>query len=117
VPELGGALDEQDLVELGEHQCYARISARGQRVPTFSVHLDPPMPADAELRTALMRASAERYGRPAELVEADRRSALARVLAARTRQLPPQPARPPARNEHRPRKKNRKAQVVNAAGT
>jgi hypothetical protein len=117
VPELGGALDEQDLLELGEHQCYARISTRGQRVPTFSVHLDPPMQPDAELRTALVRASAERYGRASELVEADRRSALARVLAARARQLPPQPAKPPARNEHRPRKKNRKAEVVNAAGT
>ncbi|HEV7662381.1 MAG TPA: type IV secretory system conjugative DNA transfer family protein, partial [Chloroflexota bacterium] len=27
VPELGGAIDAQDLVELGEHQCYARISS------------------------------------------------------------------------------------------
>src|SRR5207248_1400921 len=26
VPELGGAVEVQDLVELGEHACYARIS-------------------------------------------------------------------------------------------
>ena len=42
VPELGGAIDEQDLVELGEHQCYVRLSTGGQRLPTFSVKLDPP---------------------------------------------------------------------------
>ena len=28
VPELGGAIDEQDLLELGEHQCYVRLSSR-----------------------------------------------------------------------------------------
>src|SRR5207248_3326715 len=33
VAELGGALDEQDLVELGEHQCYVRLSSGGKRLP------------------------------------------------------------------------------------
>ena len=115
VAELGGALDEQDLVELGEHQCYARLSSRGERLPTFSVRLDPPLQPDAELRIALAAASAERYGRAVELVEQDRRSAVARVLEIRTKLLapPPQgssqpaPASRPARNQHRPRKKNR----------
>jgi hypothetical protein len=116
VPELGGAVDEQDLVELGEHQCYVRLSTAGRRLPTFSVHLDPPEPSDSEVRDGLARQSAERFGRSAELVEADRRSMLASVLALRTLQLtavhPPLPAvEPPkahTRNEHRPRKKRRK---------
>src|SRR5579864_2546790 len=82
VAELGGALDEQDLIELGEHQCYARISSGGQRIPTFSVQLDPPLESDGVLRAALATASAERVGREVELVHADRRSALARVQAA-----------------------------------
>jgi hypothetical protein len=130
VPELGGAIDAQDLVELGEHQCYVRLSSEGKRLPSFSVHLDPPPASDPELRTTLVRASAERYGRDAELVDADRRSALARVLELRTRQVPQlspvppqaplQPApQPRARNEHRPRKnrprKNRReVEVVDA---
>ena len=125
VAELGGAVDEQDLVELGEHQCYVRLSSRGQRLPTFSVHLDPPLEPDPRLRTILARASAERFGRDVEKVEADRRGALARVLEARTRHVqatistlqPPAPGAPKAaaRNEHRPRKKHRKAEV--ASGT
>ena len=60
---------------------------------------------------ALARASAERYGRAAALVEADRRSAVARILQARAAARQPlQPAEAPpteARNEHRPRKKKR----------
>src|SRR6266702_776269 len=83
VPELGGPLDEQDLVELGEHQCYVRLSSGGRHLPTFSVSLDPPLRGDGRLGGAIARASAELYGRDAELVEGDRRSALARVLQAR----------------------------------
>jgi hypothetical protein len=57
----------------------------------------------------------ERYGRDVALVEADRRSAAARVLEARTRHLPAagqlqQQAAP--RNQHRPRKKRRPQEVV-----
>jgi hypothetical protein len=110
VAELGGALEEQDLVELGEHQCYVRLSSRGERLPTFSVQLDPPLQPDTNLRTSLARSSAERFGRDAQLVTAERRAALARVTQARARHVsalatpqPPSMAMPkkPARNEHR----------------
>jgi uncharacterized protein DUF87 len=106
VPELGGATDAQDLVELGEHQCYVRVSSGGQRLPTFSVKLDPPLVGDAQLGASLAQASAQRYGRDVELVEADRRSAAARVLQARTKHQPAALV-PRERNEHRPRKKRR----------
>jgi hypothetical protein len=112
VPELGGALDEQDLVELGEHQCYARLTSGGQRLPTFSVQLDPPLQPDSEFGEELVRTSAARYGRDVELVAADRRSALARVLQSRT-PVPIEEKRS-ARNEHRPRKKQRPAEAVSA---
>jgi len=115
VPELGGAIDAQDLVELGEHQCYVRISSAGRRLPTFSVNLDPPITGDAEFGAALARASAERYGRSVELVDADRHSARARVLEARTCHLPQviqtQAAQANQRNQHRPRKKRRPQEV------
>jgi hypothetical protein len=95
VPELGGAVDEQDLVELDEHQCYVRLSSGGRRLPTFSVRLDPPLDGDPDRGAALARASAQRYGRDAALVEADRRSAAARVQLLRSRPVatvPPSPA-------------------------
>jgi hypothetical protein len=118
VPELGGTLDQQDLVELGEHQCYLRLSSRGERLPTFWVSLDPPLTIDARVGAEVARASALRYGREVALVEADRASALARVLQARQRHLPPTvPPSPPAapgaraRNQHRPRKKQRQPEV------
>jgi hypothetical protein len=111
VPELGGAIDAQDLVELGEHQCYARLSSGGRRLPTFSVSLDTPLRGDGQLGGAIARASAERYGRDAELVEGDRRSALARVLQAREAPVA-EPTHSNERNKHRPRKKRRPQEVT-----
>ena len=117
-PELH--IDEQDLVELGEHQCYVRLSSRGERLPTFSVHLDPPLVSDPRLRAWLARASARRFGRDAELVEAERRATLARVMEARARHVravvtPPQPdQKPPPRNEHRAKKKRRQPEAAGA---
>ena len=45
--ELGGGLDAQDLLELGHYQCYARLTdvRTGERLPAFSVGLDPPLRA------------------------------------------------------------------------
>ncbi|MBV9174456.1 MAG: hypothetical protein JOZ81_30720, partial [Chloroflexi bacterium] len=94
VPELGGSLDEQDLVELGEHECYVRLTSGGQRLPTFSVKLDPPLQSDPELRDRLVAASAERYGRSVDLQSARRIPPAAE----------PAPAPPRSRNQHRPKK-------------
>ena len=120
VPELGGALDEQDLVELGEHQCYVRLTSAGSRLPSFWVQLDPPLRSDIERAAALAQSSAERFGRDANLVVAERRAAADRVQSARARQLasaqqaveaephsrtPDATHKKPARNEHRPRKR------------
>ncbi|HZU05152.1 MAG TPA: hypothetical protein VFB73_04205, partial [Chloroflexota bacterium] len=81
--ELGDGLDEQDLVELGDYQCYARLSAQGARLPAFSVRLDAPPRSDPTVRDRLVAASAARYGRAWSAVESDIRSALARVELAR----------------------------------
>lgn len=79
VKELGDGVDEQDLVGLGEHQCYARLSAGGERLAVFSVRLDPPPLSDVALADRLAAASAALYGRDAGAVERDLRSALARI--------------------------------------
>ena len=44
--ERGGGLDEQDVLELGHFQAYARLSdmRTGERLPAFIVQLDPPPP-------------------------------------------------------------------------
>ena len=83
--ELGGGLDAQDLLELGHYQCYARLTdARtGERLPTFSVQLDPPPESNEHLAVRLARLSAERYGRDALDVELDLQSALERIRGPR----------------------------------
>jgi hypothetical protein len=83
--ELGGGLDTQDLLELGHYQCYARITdARsGERLPTFSVQLDPPPEGNDQLAARLARLSAERYGRDALDVELDLQAALERIRGPR----------------------------------
>src|SRR5207253_2363970 len=87
-PELGGGLDEQDLLELGHFQCYARLSdmRTGERLPAFTVQLDPPPTSDGGLAADLARASAKRYGREALDVELDRQTALARMDGGRHRE-------------------------------
>jgi hypothetical protein len=86
-PELGGGLDAQDVLELGHYQFYARItdSRTGERLPAFSVQLEPPPTGDPNQAVALARASAERYGRDAIDVELDLQSALDRIAGPNRR--------------------------------
>jgi hypothetical protein len=79
VRELGEEVDGQDLVGLGEHQCYVKLSLGGERAPTFSVHLDPPPHSDPDLCARLATTSALRYGRDRAAVERDLETALARL--------------------------------------
>ncbi|MGI9149644.1 MAG: type IV secretory system conjugative DNA transfer family protein, partial [Chloroflexota bacterium] len=79
--ELGGGLDAQDLLEMGHYQCYARLTdvRTGERLPTFSVQLEPPPDGDDQLASRLARLSAEHYGRDALDVELDLQSAMERI--------------------------------------
>jgi hypothetical protein len=79
VPELGDDVDEQDLVALGEHRCYARLSARGERLPVFSVHLDPPPRSNPSLAMEIARDSSTHYGRDRAGVEDEVRTSIERV--------------------------------------
>jgi hypothetical protein len=78
-PELGAPLEPADLVELGDFQCYARLSYRGERLPAFSLRLDPPPPGDPVVQDVLAASSAARYGRAAAAVAADREALLERI--------------------------------------
>ena len=79
VRELGGDVDMHDLVELGEYQCYAKLSVGGERLPPFSVHLDPPPVPDPTVCEDLETASAAKYGRNVQQVAADLASVMRRV--------------------------------------
>lgn len=79
VREFAGEIDETDLVVLGDHQCYAKISVDGERLPTFSVQLDPPPASDPALTVRLAGDSALRYGRDRALVEQDLQAAIDRI--------------------------------------
>ena len=87
-PELGAPLEPADLIELGDYQCYARLSHAGERLPTFHLRLDSPPAPDPVLRALLVARSDERYGRkPAEVAAArgallDRMARLAQPQAA-----------------------------------
>jgi hypothetical protein len=59
-PELGGQVEPQDLLELGEHQCYVRMSHGRERLPTFWVTLDPPPVPDLRLAAELAETHAPR---------------------------------------------------------
>jgi hypothetical protein len=89
VHELGEGVDEEDLVGLGEHRCYARLSAGGERLPTFSVRLDPPPRPDPGLRDRLAAASAALYGRDRLEVEQGLREGLELVASFRRRPAAP----------------------------
>ncbi len=87
VPELGSEIDVQDLVALGEHRCYARLSAGRERLPLFSIHLDPPPVPDASLIEQLSATSAQRYGRPRTDVEAGIAAAFSRIAESHQSQV------------------------------
>lgn len=79
-PEMGGSLDDQDLIGLGDHQCYVRMSDEsGTPLAPFWVELDRPPKSDHTVRERLAAASAALYGRDAKDVEEDLRFALLRV--------------------------------------
>jgi hypothetical protein len=78
-PELGAPLEAADMVELGDHQCYARLSHRGERLPSFWLRLDPPPEGDPVVRDVLAATSAAAYGRDAAAVAADREALLERI--------------------------------------
>src|SRR5439155_21953096 len=78
-PELGAPLEPADLVELGDHQCYARLSHRGERLPSFWLRLDPPAAGDLVVRDLLAATSAAVCGRDVARVAADREALLERI--------------------------------------
>jgi hypothetical protein len=102
VPELGEGVDEGDLLELGEYRCYAKLSARGERLPVFSVQLDPPPAGDPALAAALAAESARRDGRDRAAVEASLAALLERATLTPAAPAPPPPGAGTPEDDRRP---------------
>jgi hypothetical protein len=67
--ELDG-IEEDDITNLDDFTCYAKMSLQGRRLPVFSLILDPPATSDPELAQRIRMRSQQLYARPGEVVDA-----------------------------------------------
>jgi hypothetical protein len=67
--ELDG-IEEDDITNLDDFTCYAKVSLGGRRLPVFSLRLDPPLIGDPELARRIRMWSQQRYARPCDVVDA-----------------------------------------------
>lgn len=74
--ELDSVVEVADLTNLDDFTCYAKLTLGGQRLPVFSLALDPPPEGDPVLAETVRVRSRQRYAQPVETVDA------ALVLAA-----------------------------------
>jgi Type IV secretion-system coupling protein DNA-binding domain len=68
-PELDGTVTAQDLINLEDFTCYARLTQNGQRLRTFSLAVDPPPSGAPEQEREIRRRSRELLCRPRAEVE------------------------------------------------
>jgi hypothetical protein len=69
VHELDG-IAEDDITNLDDFTCYAKLSVSGRRLPVFSLRLDPPTVGDQELAQRIRTRNQQYYARPVDAVEA-----------------------------------------------
>jgi hypothetical protein len=66
--ELEG-IDEADITNLDDFQCYVKLSLHRHRLPVFSLNLDAPIEPDEDLARLVRLRSQERNGRPVGIVD------------------------------------------------
>jgi hypothetical protein len=66
--ELDG-VTEEDITNLDDFQCYAKLSLHGRRLPVFSLQLDAPLWPDENVARLLRLRNQARYGRPVGVVD------------------------------------------------
>ena len=96
--ELDG-IEEDDITNLDDFQCYVKLSLGGHRLPVFSLNLDAPPQPDEEVAQLVRLRSQQRDARPAGVVDD-----LIRQIQARQRSAAPH--RP--NNEHPSGERKRK---------
>ncbi len=67
--ELGDGIEVDDIVNLNNYLCYAKLSWAGRRLPTFSLALDLPPAPNQQIVNAICTNSSQRYACPVERVD------------------------------------------------
>jgi hypothetical protein len=82
---------EEDITNLDDFTCYAKVSLDGRRLPVFSLRLDPPSIGDLERAKHIRSESQQRYARPCDMADAMIAQALQRsaptMLYARSKSM------------------------------
>jgi hypothetical protein len=63
-------IEEDDITNLDDYTCYAKVSLDGKRLPVFSLHLDRPTIGDLERAQHIRSESQQRYARPCDVADA-----------------------------------------------
>ena len=95
--ELDG-IEEEEVTNLDDFQCYVKLSLHGHRLPVFSLNLDAPPQPDDEVAQLVRLRSQQRDGRPAGVVDD-----LIRQIQARQRSAAPTKQRANTRREEEER--------------
>jgi len=66
--ELDG-IEEEEVTNLDDFQCYVKLSLHGHRLPVFSLNLEPPPWPDEEVAQLVRLRSQQRNARPAGVVD------------------------------------------------
>ncbi|MDE3074545.1 MAG: DUF87 domain-containing protein, partial [Chloroflexota bacterium] len=83
--ELGETVTRQDILALGEHECYLRLPNGADGAASLCwVQLDPPPAPDQAVQRELADTSAAAFGRDVKDVERDLLAALARIEQTHT---------------------------------
>lgn len=56
-------VEPEDILRLPDYTCYARIGLDGRRLPTFSLHLDPPISSNTVVQQRIQDLCRNRYAR------------------------------------------------------
>jgi hypothetical protein len=91
--ELDG-ITEEEITNLDDFQCYAKLSLNGHRLPVFSLNLDAPPQHDEGVAQLVCLRSQARYARPLGVVDD-----LIRHIQARQKSAEPTIRRVPRRKE------------------
>jgi hypothetical protein len=67
--ELDG-IEPEDITNLDDYTCYAKLTICGRRLPVFSLQLDAPVTGDAEQAKRVRIRNTQRYARPVDVVDA-----------------------------------------------
>jgi hypothetical protein len=67
--ELDHVVKDNDITHLDDFQCYARLSLHHQRLPLFSLQLDPPLAGNPLMADAIRLHSRQQYAQPVDAVD------------------------------------------------